>query len=330
MRGEIRPITTHRKLRMLTSAERQNPTSSGRVSPPDRKRRARWSAGRRPRGSDLHDAALDGPAPGRLVDRGGDGRRPGLGAAIADELGRLCWAARDEFSFPAFRLQDCARQGRGRARSGPIVLRATAPTPRPPAAMAMATSCCRHCWRQAGKDPNRRITDRGRSRRRSAVCNRAGHRGDRGGRPGRRVTPNSRRSVSGAGARPRPGRDAAGPAVGTRPTSVGRAPAGRHSRHRAQRTPALASRFGGVPACRSRRPPLQGGAGEVGGRVSRPTTRRLPPRSSRSGPTGPLQQRSAAPAVRRIPRPMWPFDPDLATPWLDGETVMRPATQLGP
>jgi microcystin degradation protein MlrC len=100
MRGEIRPITTHRKLRMLTSAERQNLAIDGAYR---RLIAVSRELERRPGVLAVSifttQPWMDLPEIGWSIEVVTDAD-PALGAAVADELGWLCWEARDAFLVP--------------------------------------------------------------------------------------------------------------------------------------------------------------------------------------------------------------------------------------
>jgi microcystin degradation protein MlrC len=95
IRGEIRPVTTHRKLRMLTSAERQDTTKSPNRDLMDATRGLERRPGVLAVSLFQTQPWFDKPEVGWSVEVVTDGD-PALGAAVADELGRSAWAVRDE------------------------------------------------------------------------------------------------------------------------------------------------------------------------------------------------------------------------------------------
>ena len=100
VRGEVRPITVHRKLRMLTSAEKQNNQVPGAyrdliaVS-----REMETRPGVLAVSIFTTQPWMDLPEVGWSIEVVTDGDRA-LGEAIADELGRMCWDRREEFLVP--------------------------------------------------------------------------------------------------------------------------------------------------------------------------------------------------------------------------------------
>ena len=95
MHGEIRPVTTHRKLRMLTSAERQDTTKSPNRDLMDASRELERRSGVLAVSVFETQPWMDLPEIGWSVEVVTDGDAD-LGAAIADELGRRAWSVRDE------------------------------------------------------------------------------------------------------------------------------------------------------------------------------------------------------------------------------------------
>jgi len=94
MRGEVRPVTTHRKLRMLTSAERQDTTMSPNRELMDATRALEQRPGVLAVSLFQTQPWMDLPEVGWSVEVVTDGDAA-LGAAVADELGAAAWAARD-------------------------------------------------------------------------------------------------------------------------------------------------------------------------------------------------------------------------------------------
>ncbi len=109
MRGEIRPVTTHRKIRMLISAERQDTTKPPNKDLMDASPRDGAASGR-PRGVDLRDPAVDGPARGRLVGRGRHRRRSGARRGDGGRARAACVVRARGVPGP----QDLDRRGAGR------------------------------------------------------------------------------------------------------------------------------------------------------------------------------------------------------------------------
>ena len=100
VRGEVRPVTVHRKLRMLTSAEKQNnqvPGAYRDLIAASREMEAR--PGVLAVSIFTTQPWMDLPEVGWSIEVVTDGDRA-LGQAIADELGRMCWARREEFLVP--------------------------------------------------------------------------------------------------------------------------------------------------------------------------------------------------------------------------------------
>ncbi len=95
MRGEIRPVTTHRKLRMLTSAERQDTGKAPNRDLMDASREMERRPGILAVSVFETQPWMDLPEIGWSVEVVTDDD-PVLGASVADELGRLAWAARDD------------------------------------------------------------------------------------------------------------------------------------------------------------------------------------------------------------------------------------------
>jgi microcystin degradation protein MlrC len=121
MRGEVRPVTTHRKLRMLTSAERQNLTIDGAY-----RRLIAISREMERRPGVLAVSIfttqpwMDLPEVGWSIEVVTD-NDPDLGAAVADELGRLCWDARDAFLVPRVPIAEALDRAAA-ATERPIIL----------------------------------------------------------------------------------------------------------------------------------------------------------------------------------------------------------------
>jgi microcystin degradation protein MlrC len=95
IRGEVRPVTTHRKLRMLTSAERQDTTRAPNRDLMDATRALKRRPGVLAVSLFQTQPWMDLPEVGWSVEVVTDGD-PALGALVADELGRAAWAVRDE------------------------------------------------------------------------------------------------------------------------------------------------------------------------------------------------------------------------------------------
>ena len=96
MRGEIRPITTHRKIRMLTSAERQDTTKPPNLTLMDATRELERRPGVLAVSLFQTQPWMDLPEIGWSVEVVTD-NDPALGAEVADELARRAWDARDDF-----------------------------------------------------------------------------------------------------------------------------------------------------------------------------------------------------------------------------------------
>lgn len=96
MRGEVRPVTFHRKLRMLTSAQRHDTSHQPMRALIDASREMEVRPGVLAVSIFTTQPWMDLPEVGWSVEVVTDGD-PALGRATADELGRLAWAARDEF-----------------------------------------------------------------------------------------------------------------------------------------------------------------------------------------------------------------------------------------
>jgi len=97
IRGEIRPITSHRKLRMMTTAERQNSIAPGAYRDLiEASREMEQRPGVLAVSIFTTQPWLDLPDVGWSVEVVTDDD-PALGASIADELGRMCWDRRAEF-----------------------------------------------------------------------------------------------------------------------------------------------------------------------------------------------------------------------------------------
>ncbi len=96
MRGEIRPLTTHRKLAMLTSAERQDTSRSPMGDLIEVSRQMERRPGVLAVSVFTTQPWLDLPEAGWSVEVVTDGDRS-LGGAIADELALMCWDRRTEF-----------------------------------------------------------------------------------------------------------------------------------------------------------------------------------------------------------------------------------------
>jgi microcystin degradation protein MlrC len=95
MRGELRPVTTHRKLRMLTSAERQDTTKQPNLGLMDASRELERRSGVLAVSIFETQPWMDLPGIGWSVEVVTDGDAA-LGASTADELGRRAWSVRDE------------------------------------------------------------------------------------------------------------------------------------------------------------------------------------------------------------------------------------------
>ena len=121
MRGEVRPITVHRKLRMLTSAQKQSNALPGAYT--DLIAASREMEGR-PGVLAVSifttQPWMDLPEVGWSIEVVTDGDRA-LGEAIADELGRMCWDRREEFLVPRTSIEDALDRAAA-APAIPIVL----------------------------------------------------------------------------------------------------------------------------------------------------------------------------------------------------------------
>jgi microcystin degradation protein MlrC len=96
MRGEIRPITTHRKIRMLTSAERQDTTKLPNLALMDATRELERRPGVLAVSIFQTQPWMDLPEVGWSVAVVTDDQ-PELGLQTADELARRAWDARPDF-----------------------------------------------------------------------------------------------------------------------------------------------------------------------------------------------------------------------------------------
>jgi microcystin degradation protein MlrC len=96
MRGEIRPITSHRKIRMMTSAERQNTDTGPQRELIDVSRELERRPGVLAVSLFTTQPWMDVPDVGWSVEVVTD-NDPGLGQETADELARLAWSRRDRF-----------------------------------------------------------------------------------------------------------------------------------------------------------------------------------------------------------------------------------------
>jgi microcystin degradation protein MlrC len=100
VRGEVRPVTTHRKLRMLTPAQKHNDQVPGAyrdLIATSREMEAR--PGVLAVSIFTTQPWMDLPEVGWSIEVVTDDDRA-LGEAIADELGRRCWDRREEFLVP--------------------------------------------------------------------------------------------------------------------------------------------------------------------------------------------------------------------------------------
>ena len=95
MRGEVRPVTTHRKLRMLTSAERHDTTKAPNRDLMDATRTLEQRPGVLAVSLFQTQPWMDLPEVGWSVEVVTDGD-PVAGRSVADELGRAAWVARDD------------------------------------------------------------------------------------------------------------------------------------------------------------------------------------------------------------------------------------------
>ncbi len=96
MRGEIHPVTTHRKIRMLTSAERHDTSHQPMKGLIDASRVMERRPGVLAVSIFTTQPWMDLPEVGWSVEVVTDGDRS-LGRATADELARMAWEIRDEF-----------------------------------------------------------------------------------------------------------------------------------------------------------------------------------------------------------------------------------------
>jgi microcystin degradation protein MlrC len=96
MRGEIRPVTTHRKMRMLVSAERQDTTKQPNLGLMDASREMERRPGVLAVSVFETQPWMDLPEVGWSVEVVTDAD-PGLGRATADELARMAWSVREAF-----------------------------------------------------------------------------------------------------------------------------------------------------------------------------------------------------------------------------------------
>jgi microcystin degradation protein MlrC len=106
IRGEVRPVNTHRKLRMLTSAQKQNNAMPGAYTDLiEASREMETRPGVLAVSIFTTQPWMDLPEVGWSIEVVTDGDRA-LGEAIGDELGRMCWDRRDEFLVPRVTIED--------------------------------------------------------------------------------------------------------------------------------------------------------------------------------------------------------------------------------
>ena len=252
---------------------------------------------------------MDLPEVGWSVEVVTDGDRA-LGAAIADELARLAWSVREELLVHKTPIADALEHA---AASGlrPIVFADGADSTSAGgngdgtellAALVARPDADR---RAPDRSPTPTAVDRcvaGRDRgdrraRRSAARSRPGYRPVRGPRHGRPRSRSARCSSTRRGRRPTSG---GWPSCGSASVDIvlseRKAVAPRHR----SSTATSAASWAATRSSRSSRPA-----------ASAPTTSRSPRRSSRSRRPGPCDSDLTRLPFRRIPRPMWPFDPEL-------------------
>ena len=277
----------------------------------------------RARGVGLPDPAVDGPARGRLVGRGRDRRRSGSsGRRSPTSSARMAWSVRDEllvhktpitaaldeaaasdvrpFALRRRRQFDERRRQRRRDRAA----------------------------RGAGRArrPDRGAPDHHRPRRGGALRRGRARGDDRAARSAARSRRVSARCVvRGTVTRPRPGRRCSSIRPGRRRTSggwpcsaSGRSTSFSPSARRGTSTRSCYRHVGLDPAryqvvqvksaggFRARYEPIAAEIVEI-------------------ETTGPCDSDLTRLPFRRIPRPLWPFDPELDAPWAEGEPVVTTA-----
>ena len=320
IRGQVRPITVHRKLRMLTSAEKQNNAVPGAY-------RDLIAASRemevRPGVLAVSifttQPWLDLPEVGWSIEVVTDGDRA-LGEAIADELGRMCWERREEFLVPRATIEEALERAAA-AAARPVVLAAGADSTTAGGAgdgNELLAALLARADRGQPIEALLTIADAPAV----AACIRAGIGAEIELDLGGTVTPSfTPLRVRGRVMQLALGEMALDPPWP--PIDIGRMALLRVgsvdvvlSEHRPWHLDSVVYRHVGRDVRRYQAVQAKSAGGfrahylPIAAEIIEIATR------------GPSDSELTRLPYRRIPRPMWPFDPDLATPWLPGDRTV--------